>query len=114
MEDLDGRGVEGRHQRLRCRRPPAGARRAALAAPSTTVDYPPVALYELGAAGLVYRLFDPRSADARRSPPRSKVPGLIFGIALTMLFWWTVRRLRAIANGRDWVALAYWANPRPS
>ena len=37
---------------------------------TTTVDYPPVALYELGAAGLLYRLFDPRSPTGPLSPPR--------------------------------------------
>ena len=33
---------------------------------TTTVDYPPVALYELGAAGRVYRWFDPAFADGVR------------------------------------------------
>ena len=30
---------------------------------TTTVDYPPAALYELGIAGLAYRTFDPQFAD---------------------------------------------------
>ncbi len=78
---------------------------------STTVDYPPVALYELGAAGLVYRLFDAGFTDRRMLTAAVKVPGLIFGIALTVFLWWTVLRLTGDHNRAEWVALAYWANP---
>ena len=52
---------------------------------STTVDYPPVALYELGAAGLVYRLFDADFADRRALTAAVKIPGFLFGIALTVV-----------------------------
>jgi hypothetical protein len=78
---------------------------------TTTVDYPPFALYELGAAGLAYRLFDPSFADRPSLTAAVKIPGFVFGIALTVLLWWTVRRLTGDdAQGR-WVAMAYWVNP---
>jgi hypothetical protein len=78
---------------------------------TTTVDYPPFALYELGAAGLAYRLFDPDFADRPALTAAVKIPGFIFGIALTVLLWWTVRRFTGDdAQGR-WVAAAYWVNP---
>jgi Gpi18-like mannosyltransferase len=78
---------------------------------STTVDYPPVALYELGVAGLVYRLFDSEFADRPALNAAVKIPGLLFGIALTGLLWWVVRRSTGSRNRAAWAALAYWANP---
>ncbi len=78
---------------------------------ATTVDYPPVALYELGAAGMVYRLFDPALADRPALTAAVKIPGFIFGIALTLLLSWTVARLTGDRERAAWVALAYWANP---
>jgi len=77
----------------------------------TTVDYPPVALYELGAAGRIYRWFDAEFKDRRVLTASVKLPGFVFGIALTMLLWWTVRTLTGDRSRADWVALAYWANP---
>ena len=78
---------------------------------TTTVDYPPVALYELGVAGLAYRLFDPQFADRPALTAAVKIPGLFFGIALTWLLWWTVRRWTNDPDRATWVALAYWVNP---
>ncbi len=72
---------------------------------TTTVDYPPVALYELGAAGMVYRLFDPGLVDRPALTAAVKVPGFLFGIALTLFLSWTVWRLtgdRARADGSRW------------
>ena len=40
-----------------------------------------------------------------------KIPGLIFGIALTVFLWWTRSAAHGRPRPRDWVALAYWANP---
>jgi hypothetical protein len=77
----------------------------------TTVDYPPVALYELGAAGIGYRLFDGGFSDRPALTAAVKVPGLFFGAALTVLLWWTVRRVTGDRDRAAWVALAYWANP---
>jgi len=78
---------------------------------STTVDYPPLALYELGAMGMLYRLVDPRFENDRLLTAAVKIPGLLFGVVLTGLLWWTARTLTGdAANGR-WVAVAYWTNP---
>jgi Gpi18-like mannosyltransferase len=78
---------------------------------TTTVDYPPVALYELGAVGVLYRLFDPGLTDRPMLTAAVKVPGFLFGIALTVFLWWSVLRLTGDRDRADWVALAYWANP---
>lgn len=78
---------------------------------STTVDYPPFALYELGAMGIIYRLFDPQFANPSALTAAVKIPGLLFGIALTTFLWWTTRRVTNHVEDADWVAAAYWANP---
>jgi dolichyl-phosphate-mannose-protein mannosyltransferase len=78
---------------------------------ATTVDYPPVALYELGLAGMVYRWFDPAFDDGRALTVATKIPGLFCGIGLTALLWWAVRRVAVSVESADWVALAYWVNP---
>jgi hypothetical protein len=77
----------------------------------TTVDYPPVALYELGVAGLIYKAIDPNFHDGRTITAAVKIPGLLFGIALTAFLWWTVAGITGDASSADWVAVAYWANP---
>jgi hypothetical protein len=77
----------------------------------TTVDYPPMALYELGAAGRIYRWFDPAFDDGVWLTVATKLPGLACGIGLTALLWWAVRRQTQSIAAADWVALAYWANP---
>ena len=77
----------------------------------TTVDYPPVGLYELGVAGRVYRWFDPAFADGVPLTIATKLPGLACGIALTALLWWAVRRHSGSPAAARWVVLAYWANP---
>ena len=78
---------------------------------TTTVDYPPVALYELGAAGVVYRLFDPEFADRPALTAAVKIPGLFFGIALTVLLWWTVLRLTGDDRPATWVAARVLGEP---
>jgi dolichyl-phosphate-mannose-protein mannosyltransferase len=78
---------------------------------STTVDYPPVALYELGAMGLIYRLFDAEFADGRVLTAAVKVPGFLFGIAIAAFLWWAVGRLTGDGGQARWAAIAYWANP---
>jgi hypothetical protein len=77
----------------------------------TTVDYPPAALYELGLVGLAYRHIDPAVADGPWLTAAVKIPGLIFGIALTALLAWTARRFSGDPSAAAWIALAYWANP---
>ncbi len=78
---------------------------------STTVDYPPFALYELGAMGVIYRLIDPQFSNAPALTAAVKIPGLLFGIVLVALLWWTTRRLTHLVEDADWVAAAYWCNP---
>jgi hypothetical protein len=77
----------------------------------TTVDYPQMALYELGVAGRIYRWFDPAFDDGVWLTVATKLPGLVCGIALTALLWQAVRRHTQSDQAADWVALAYWANP---
>jgi hypothetical protein len=77
----------------------------------TTVDYPPVALYELGVAGRAYRWFDPAFGDGVPLTVATKLPGLAGGIGLTALLWWAVRRRSGSLAAARWVVLAYWANP---
>jgi hypothetical protein len=78
---------------------------------TTTVDYPPVALYELGAMGQLYRLVDPAFDDRPLLTAAVKLPGLVFGIGLTMFLWWTVKHFRQETRAAEAVAVAYWANP---
>ena len=77
----------------------------------TNVDYPPLALYELGLAGRVYGAFDPTFAERPALTVATKIPGLLCGGGLTALLWWTVRRHTASDASAAWAALAYWANP---
>jgi hypothetical protein len=77
----------------------------------TTVDYPPVALYELGVAGRAYRWFDPAFGEGTALTIATKLPGLACGIGLTALLWWAVRRHSGSTAAARWVVLAYWANP---
>ena len=78
---------------------------------TTTVDYPPAALYELGVAGMVYGAFDPAFADTPAITAAVKIPGLLFGLALTVFLWWIVRRLTGDHDRALWAAAAFWANP---
>jgi hypothetical protein len=76
----------------------------------TTVDYPPVALYELAAAGAVYRLFSPSFVNNRALNAAMKLPGILAEIALTWLLYAVVGRRHSRAAGA-WAAAAFWANP---
>jgi hypothetical protein len=77
----------------------------------TTVDYPPVALYALGIAGRAYRWYDPAFGEGVALTVATKVPGLLCGLGLTALLWWTARRHAGSVDAANWAALAYWANP---
>jgi hypothetical protein len=76
----------------------------------TTVDYPPVALYELAATGAIYRIFSPAFDNNRFLNAAIKLPGVLAEIALTWLLWRFVARRAGEEAGR-WAAVAYWANP---
>jgi hypothetical protein len=77
---------------------------------STTVDYPPMALYELAAAGLVYQTFSPEFENTRWLNAAMKLPGLLAELALTWCLYAVARRWYGIPAAR-WAVLAYWANP---
>jgi hypothetical protein len=76
----------------------------------TTVDYPPIALYELAAAGAVYRAFSPSFENNRWLNVAIKVPILLAEIALAWLLFQVVGRRYGESAGM-WAAAAYWANP---
>ena len=75
----------------------------------TTVDYPPVALYELAVAGAAYRIFFPSFDNSRFLNAAIKLPGVLAEMALTWLLWRVVARRRARSGTLG--AGAYWANP---
>ena len=77
---------------------------------STTVDYPPIAIYELAAAGGVYRLFFPAFENSRWLNAAMKLPGVLAECGLAVLLWRAVGRGYGGSAGR-WAAAAYWANP---
>jgi len=77
---------------------------------STTVDYPPLALYELAVAGLAYQTFFPEFENTRWLNAAVKLPGLLSEIALTWCLYAFARRRYGIPAAQ-WAALAYWANP---
>ena len=76
----------------------------------TTVDYPPIAIYELAAAGAVYRVFLPDFPNSRWLNAAMKAPGLLADCGLAILLWRGVGR-RYGANAGRWAAAACWANP---
>jgi hypothetical protein len=76
----------------------------------TTVDYPPVALYELGLAGAAYRAIHPDYPDTWQLTAAVKLPGLLAGLLLTAGLYLGVRRMAGSSAAR-WAALAYWVNP---
>lgn len=75
-----------------------------------TVDYPPVALYELALAGRFYRAFVPAFDDTRALNVVVKLPGLLAEMALVAVIliagrrWFTGPQI-------TWAALAVWLNP---
>lgn len=76
----------------------------------TTVDYPPVALYQLAATGAVYRLFSPSFDNTRWLNVAIKLPGVLAEIALTWVLYAAIgRRFGRSAGVR--AAVGYWANP---
>jgi hypothetical protein len=77
---------------------------------STTVDYPPLALYELAVVGHVYQLFSPEFQNTRWLNVAIKLPGLIAEVLVTWLVYILALRRYGLAASR-WAATAYWANP---
>lgn len=77
----------------------------------TTVDYPPVALYELGLLGLAYRAAFPGYPNDWRLVAALKVPGLVAGCWLAVLIHRTVLRSSGQPRLAAAATLAYWLNP---
>ncbi len=76
----------------------------------TTVDYPPIALYELAVAGAAYRVFVPSFQNTRWLNVAMKLPPLAAEIALALLLWRVVRhRYGEAAGARAFSGV--WANP---
>jgi hypothetical protein len=76
----------------------------------TTVDYPPIALYELAVAGAVYRAFSPSFENNRWLNVAIKLPVLLAELALSWLLFRVVGRRYGESAGM-WAAASYWANP---
>ncbi len=76
----------------------------------TTVDYPPIALYELAVAGAAYRLFVPSFQNTHWLNVAMKLLPLAAEIALTLLMWRVVRQRYGESAG-EWAFVALWANP---
>ncbi len=77
----------------------------------TTVDYPPVALYQMAVVGKAYRALFPDYPNDWRLTAAVKLPGFFAGLTLTWLLYATVRRLTGSHARAQWIALAFWANP---
>lgn len=76
----------------------------------TTVDYPPIALYELAVTGAIYRAFVPSFANTRWLNVAMKLPSFIAEIGLAVLLWRLIRR-RFGETPATWTLIAFWANP---
>src|SRR3954453_9850836 len=78
---------------------------------TATVDYPPLALYELGAAGNAYWTWSGRHfPNATPLNAFVKLPSLIAEAGLTLLLFALVRRTLGVAAAQ-FAAAAYWLNP---
>ena len=77
----------------------------------TTVDYPPLFLYEYALVGKVYAALFPRYPDSRALLVLIKLPVLIASMTLTWMFFVIVRRACGQDGPAQWAALAYWLNP---
>ena len=76
----------------------------------TTVDYPPIALYELAVAGAAYRTFFPSFENTRWLNVAMKLPALLAEMALAILLWHLIgSRYGDVAAA--WALVAFWVNP---
>ena len=77
----------------------------------TTVDYPPLALAELGVAGRIYRsLNHGRYPDNTWLVVAVKTPALVADAGVLILLYFGLRRLAGEVPAR-WAAVVYWLNP---
>lgn len=74
------------------------------------VDYPPLALWELGWVGRLYRFFDLTYSNTSLLTMFIKIPGILAELAFVgiMLRW---GKLFVGSAGAVWAALAFWLTP---
>ncbi|MGE3273782.1 MAG: hypothetical protein AB7O67_01630 [Vicinamibacterales bacterium] len=77
----------------------------------TTVDYPPVAIYEMAIVGDAFRAVFPEYPNDWRLTAAVKLPGLLAGLGITACLYLVVLRLTGSVTHARWAALAWWANP---
>lgn len=78
---------------------------------TATVDYPPLALYELGLAGHAYSTWSQRQfPNATALNAFVKLPSVLAEIGVALLMFFTVRAHLGVAAARL-TAAAYWINP---
>lgn len=77
----------------------------------TTVDYPPLALYEVTAVGRLYHLLRPEYPDSPLLTAAVKLPSVLAEIGLTWVLYAAVWKLTGREESARWVALACWLNP---
>jgi len=77
----------------------------------TSVNYPPVFLYEYAVVGRLYRAVYPAYPDSAALLVAVKLPVLAASIGLTALLFFVVRRISGRDEPARWAALAYWLNP---
>jgi hypothetical protein len=75
-----------------------------------TVDYPPLALYELGLVGRLYAAARPLYDDSPWLTASVKLPGLLAEALLVGVLYRFCRRQAGEATAR-WAALSVWLNP---
>jgi hypothetical protein len=75
------------------------------------VVYPPLVIYELGAAGQAYRLYEHHHfPNTEALNAFVKLPALLAEVGLACLLFWFVRRTIGESTAR-WTVAAYWLNP---
>jgi len=80
---------------------------------TAVVDYPPLALYELGLAGRVHQAWSKhRFPNDAALNAAIKLPGLVADITLLLLVFALVRRYFG-DRAAMWAATLYWLNPAP-
>ena len=90
---------------------PPERRELTYAGASATVDYPPLALYELGAAGDAYWIWSRRHfPNATPLNAFVKLPGLVAEGGIALLLFVCVRTRLGVEAARV-TAAAYWLNP---
>ena len=77
----------------------------------TTVDYPPLFLFEYAVVGKVYGALFPGYPDTRTLLVLVKLPVLIASMVLTWMLFVIVRRASEQDAPARWAALAFWLNP---